>query len=95
MEPGTVASLIPAGIAAAGTAASIAQQAGLFGSNKSSAPKVGPAPTVNTAADAIAAADAEDKKRRSWQAGASSTQLTPVGGVSSDLTGTRMLTSGS
>lgn len=66
-----------------------------LGGSKQSAPKVGPAPTVNTAADAVAAADAEDKKRRAWQTGTSSTQLTPVGGVSSDLTGTRMLTSGS
>lgn len=66
-----------------------------LGSSKPQSSKVAPAPTRDAAADSLAATEAEDKKRRAWQTGASSTQLTPAGGVASDMTGTRMLTSGS
>lgn len=51
------------------------------------------APTRDTAADALAASEAEDKKRRAWQTGAASTQLTTTGGVPNELTGSRTLTS--
>lgn len=54
---------------------------------------VEPPPTRDSAADAIAAAEAEEKKRRAWQTGASSNQLTSTGGVGTELTGSRSLTS--
>lgn len=64
-----------------------------LGSAKQPSVKVEPPPTRDTAAEALAATEAEDKKRRSWQSGTSSQQLTPAGGVQSDFTGTpRMLT---
>lgn len=64
----------------------------LFGTTSKPQKAVEPPPTRDTAAEAIAAAEAEDKKRRSWSNGSGSTQLTPTGGVTSDLTGLRMLT---
>lgn len=52
------------------------------------------APTRDVAADALAASQSEDKKRRAWQTGAASTQLTTTGGVPTELSGSRTLTSG-
>jgi hypothetical protein len=43
--------------------------------------KIQPAPTRDTAADALAAAQAEQTKRRSWATDSSSPQLTQTGGV--------------
>jgi hypothetical protein len=58
--------------------------------------KIEPAPTRDTAADALAAAQAEQDKRRSWETNSpGSTQLTSTGGVASDTTSMRMLGSGS
>jgi hypothetical protein len=65
----------------------------MFGGD-AKAPAVEPPPTRDTAADAVAAAEAEEKKRRAWQQGVSSNQLTTSGGVTTELTGSRMLTSG-
>lgn len=52
-----------------------------------------PAPTRDAAADAIAATKAEQDKRRSWDTNSGSNQLTPVGGVTTDMTSLRRLTS--
>jgi len=67
----------------------------LFGGEQAQPIHVEPPPTRDSAADAIAAAEAEDKKRRAWQQGVASNQLTATGGVTTELTGSRMLTSGS
>lgn len=90
----SAATLLPAAVAAAGTVASVAQQAGIFGGGKPKAVATEAAPTRDTAADALAATQAEEDKRHSWQDNSSSQQLAPTGGVSSDLTGTRMLSRG-
>lgn len=72
----------------------VAQALGI-GSQKQEKP-VAPPPTRDDAAIALAATQAEEQKRRGWSTNSSaSNQLTPVGGVSSDMTGTRMLSSGS
>lgn|SRR5690349_12175731 len=66
----------------------------LFGGQQKSV-QVEPPPTRDSAADAVASAEAEDKKRRAWQQGVGSNQLTATGGVTTELTGSRMLTSDS
>jgi hypothetical protein len=66
----------------------------LFGGGQPKPAQVEPPPTRDSAADAVAAAEAEDKKRRAWQQGVSSNQLTATGGVTTELSGSRMLTSG-
>lgn len=66
----------------------------LFGGDHAMPMHIQPPPTRDTAADAIAAAEAEQRKRRAWQKGIGSNQLTATGGVTTELTGTRMLTSG-
>ncbi|HVY97883.1 MAG TPA: hypothetical protein VHA35_00175 [Dongiaceae bacterium] len=66
----------------------------LFGVEQPKPIHVEPPPTRDSAADAIAAAEAEQKKRRAWQQGVGSNQMTATGGVTTELTGSRMLTSG-
>ena len=60
----------------------------------SPAPKVEPAPTRDTAADAVQQQEEAAAKRRAMLQGMASTMLTGSTGVTSELTGTRSLTNG-
>jgi len=67
----------------------------LFGGEQAKPIHVEPPPSRDSAADAIVASEAEQKKRRAWQQGVGSNQMTTTGGVTTELAGSRMLTSGS
>jgi hypothetical protein len=55
-------------------------------------PEAEPAPTRDDAADALASQEEKDRQRRALLAGRQSTMLSGAGGVPSESTGTRMLT---
>lgn len=57
-------------------------------------PKVEPAPTRDTAADALASQEEEAKKRRAMLQGMQATMLAGSSGVATELTGSRQLTNG-
>ncbi|HVO01488.1 MAG TPA: hypothetical protein VMT54_04765 [Candidatus Cybelea sp.] len=57
-------------------------------------PQIQPAPTRADAAEALQLREEEERKRRALMAGVTGTQLTGTGGVTNELIGTRMLTSG-
>ena len=57
-------------------------------------PQVTPAPTRADAGEALQKREDAERRRRALMAGTTGTQLTGTGGVTNELTGTRMLTGG-
>jgi hypothetical protein len=58
-------------------------------------PEIEPAPTRDDAANALQEQEDRDKQRRALLAGRQSTMLSGTGGVTSEMTGMRMLSSAS